>query len=142
MAAEAGVTEGRGSRNLTEPRIVGFIMTLLLSWLILALSVWITAYVLPGVRVKSFGGALLVAAIFGVLNALLGWLFFTVFTIATLGIALLLAFITRWIIDAILLSITASLTKAIEIDGFRWALIAALMMSVLGTMGQWLLLRG
>jgi putative membrane protein len=116
-------------------------MTLLLSWLILAVSVWITAYLLPGVRVKSFGGAVLVAAIFGVLNALLGWLFFTVFAVATLGVAVLLAFITRWIIDAILLSITASLTDVLEIDGFKWSLIAALVMSVLGSVGQWMLLR-
>ncbi len=116
-------------------------MNFLLSWLILAVSVWLTAYLLPGVKVKSFGSAILVAAIFGVLNALLGWLFFTVFTIATLGLAWLLAFITRWIIDAIMLSITASITDAITIDGFRWSLIAALVMSILGTLGQYLFLR-
>ncbi len=116
-------------------------MNFLLTWLILAVAVWLTAYLLPGVRVKSFGGALLTAAVFGVLNFLLGWLFFTVFTIATLGMAWLLAFITRWIIDAIMLSITSKVTDAIEIDGFKWSLIAALVMSVLGTLGQWLLLR-
>jgi putative membrane protein len=116
-------------------------MNLLLSWLILAVSVWITAALLPGVKLKSFGSAFVVAAIFGVLNLLLGWLFFTVFAVATLGIALLLAFITRWIIDAILLYFTAKLTDSLEIDGFKWALIAALVMSVLGTIGQWMLVR-
>ena len=35
-------------------------MTLLLSWLVLTVAVWITATVLPGVRVKSFGDAVLV----------------------------------------------------------------------------------
>lgn len=115
-------------------------MNLLLSWLILAVAIWLTAYILPGVRVKSFGGAILVAALLGVLNMLLGWLFFTILTIATLGLALLLAFITRWIIDAILLSIIDKFSDAIEIDGFKWALIAALVMSLLGTVGQWLLL--
>ncbi len=116
-------------------------MNLLLSWLILAVSVWVTAAVLPGVKLKDFGSAFWVAAIFGVLNLLLGWLFFTVFAIATLGIALLLAFITRWIIDAILLLITAKVSDALEIDGFKWALIASLVMSVLGTLGQWMLMR-
>lgn len=116
-------------------------MQLLISWLILAASVWFTAYVLPGVRVKSFGGAIWAAAIFGVLNALLGWLFFTVFAVATLGLAVLLAFLTRVVINAILLSITASVTDVFEIDGFKWAMIASLMMSVLGSLAQWMFLR-
>ncbi|TVP58571.1 MAG: phage holin family protein [Gemmatimonadales bacterium] len=116
-------------------------MSMLISWLILSLAVWITAVALPGFHVKNFGSAFVVAAIFGVLNFLLGWIFFTLFTIATLGIALLLAFITRWIINAILLKITDALTDALEIDSFGWALGGALMMSVLGTLGE-ALLRG
>src|SRR5690606_1391201 len=113
-------------------------MGLIVSWIILSLAVWITAVVLPGFHVKSFGGAFVVAAIFGVLNFFLGWLFFTVFAIGTLGIALLLAFITRWIINAILLKITDALSDSLKIDGFGWALGGALMMSIIGTAGEWL----
>lgn len=114
-------------------------MSLILSWLILSLAVWLTAAVLPGFHVKSFGSAVLVGAIFGVLNFLLGWLLFALFTVATLGLAWLLAFITRWIIDAILLKLTDSLTDHLTIDGFGWALGGALMMSAIGTIGEWLL---
>jgi putative membrane protein len=113
-------------------------MSLILSWLILSFAVWLTAVVLPGFHVKSVGSAVLVAALFGVLNFLLGWLFFTVFTIATLGLAYLLAFITRWIINAIILKITDALTDHLTIDGFGWALGGALMMSAIGTLGEWL----
>jgi putative membrane protein len=116
-------------------------MNFLVSWLVLSLSVWITAMVLPGFHVKSLGKAVLVAAIFGILNALLGWLFFAIFTVATLGLAWLFSFITRWIINAILLKITDRLTTGLTIDGFRWALAGALMISVLGTVMEWLLLR-
>jgi putative membrane protein len=111
---------------------------LILSWLILSAAVWLAAAVLPGFHVKSFGSALLVAAIFGVLNFLLGWLLFAVFTVVTLGIAYLLAFVTRLIINAILLVLTDKLTDHLHIDGFGWALGGALMMSVLGTIGEWL----
>ncbi|MFO7892111.1 MAG: phage holin family protein [Longimicrobiales bacterium] len=111
---------------------------LILSWLILSLAVWLTAEVLPGFHVKSFGSALLVAALFGVLNFLLGWLFFAVLTIATLGLALLFAFITRWVINAIILKLTDALTDQLTIDSFGWALGGALMMSALGTLGEWL----
>jgi putative membrane protein len=114
-------------------------MDLLLSWLILSFAVWVTAVVLPGFHVKNAGSALLVAAIFGVLNFLLGWLLFAVFTVATLGIAWLLAFITRWIINAILLVLTDKLTDHLTIDSFGWALGGALMMSVIGTLGEWII---
>jgi putative membrane protein len=113
-------------------------MSLILSWLILSLAVWVTAAILPGFHVKSPKSALLVAAIFGVLNFLLGWLLFAFFTVATLGIAWLLAFITRWIINAILLLITDKLTDHLKIDSFGWALLGALVMSVVGTLGEWL----
>lgn len=114
-------------------------MSLILSWLILSLAVWVTAVVLPGFHVKSFGSAIVVAAIFGILNFFLGWLFFVVFAIATLGIALLLAFITRWIINAILLKLTDALTDHLTIDSFGWALGGAFMMSVIGTLGEWVI---
>jgi putative membrane protein len=113
-------------------------MSLLLSWLILSIAVWITAAVLPGFHVRDFKSALFVAAIFGVLNFLLGWLLFAVLAVVTLGIAWLLAFITRWIIDAILLMVTDRLTDGLRVDGFGWALGGALMMSAIGTLGEWL----
>ena len=113
-------------------------MNLILSWLILSFAVWATAALLPGFHVKNLTSALIVAAIFGVLNLLLGWLLFAVFTVATLGLAWLLAFITRWIINAILLVLTDKLTDHLKIDGFGWALGGALTMSAIGTLGQWL----
>lgn len=114
-------------------------MNLLLSWLILSVAVWVTAALLPGFHVKSFRSAILVAALFGVLNFLLGWLLFAVFAVATLGLAWLFAFLTRWVINAILLKLTDALTDHLKIDGFGWALAGALMMSAIGTIGQWLL---
>jgi putative membrane protein len=116
-------------------------MSVLLSWLILSLAVWVTAAVLPGFHVKNFRSAIIVAAVFGILNFFLGWIFFVAFTIATLGLAWVFAFLTRWVINAILLKITDALTDHLKIDSFGWALLGALMMSAIGTLGQWLLLR-
>ena len=116
-------------------------MSLILSWLILSVAVWVTSLILPGFHVKGPKSALLVAAIFGVLNFLLGWLMFAVFTVATLGIAWLLAFITRWIINAILLVITDKLTDHLKIDSFGWALAGAFVMSLVGTLGEYIVHR-
>lgn len=114
-------------------------MGLILSWLVTTLAVWLTAELLSGFHVKSASSAFLVAAIFGLLNFFLGWLFWAVFTVLTLGIALLLAFITRWIINAILLKITDALTDHLTIDSFGWALGGAFMISLISTVGDWIL---
>jgi len=114
-------------------------MSFLLSWLIMAFAVWLTANLLSGFHVKSFGSALFVAAIFGVLNLLLGWLLYGVFAVLSLGIAVLLSFITRWIINAILLKLTDALTDSLKIDSFGWALAGAAMISLISTATEWLL---
>jgi len=114
-------------------------MSLIISWLILSLAVWVTAAVLPGFHVKDFRSAIIVAAIFGLLNFFLGWLLFVVFTVATLGLAWLLAFITRWIINALLLMLTDRLSDRVKIDGFGWALGGALLISVVAALVQFVL---
>ncbi|MGM0576484.1 MAG: phage holin family protein [Myxococcota bacterium] len=114
-------------------------MTFLLEWLVLTFAVWITALVLPGVHVRGILGAVVVAAIFGVVNFLIGWFFWALLGIGTLGLAWLLAFVTRFVVDAIVLKITDALTDRLKIDGFGWALGAALAMAFLGTAGQHLL---
>ncbi|MBN1961924.1 MAG: phage holin family protein [Deltaproteobacteria bacterium] len=112
-------------------------MSILISWLLLSVSVWITSRILPGFQVRNFGSAIVVAAIFGLLNWLLGWLFFVAIGLGTLGIGFLLAFITRWIVNAIMLKITDLITDRLEIRSFSWALAAALIMSLLGTVGEY-----
>ena len=112
-------------------------MKLILSWLVLSVSVWLTAAILPGFRVNGFGGAIKAAAIFGVLNWLLGWFIFVVLGIATLGIGFLLAFITRFIVMAILLKFVDALSSNFKIDGFGTALLGALLMSGIGTLAEY-----
>ena len=44
----------------------------------------------------------------------------------------------RWIINAILLVLTDKLTDHLKIDSFGWALAGAFVMSLVGTIGEWL----
>ena len=107
---------------------------LLVTWLVLAISVWLTAAILPGFKVNGFWGAIKAAAVFGTLNWLLNWFFFVVLSIVTLGLAYVLAFITRWIIMAVILKISDKLSSSITIDGFGTALIGALLMTGIGAL--------
>lgn len=112
------------------------IMELLLAWFILALGVFAAAKLVPGVSVPSFWDAVIVAAVFGVLNVLLAKLLFIVFSIATLGIGFVLFFITKWVINAILLMVTDALTDRITIRGFGNAMLAALVISCVGILAD------
>jgi putative membrane protein len=114
-------------------------MRLLISWLILSVAVWATAAVLPGFRIKNFKSAIIVAALFGLLNFLLGWLLFAVFTVATLGLAWLFGFLTRWLINTLLLMLTDAMTDHLKIDGFKWAALGALVISLISTVIGFLL---
>lgn len=113
-------------------------VSILLSWLIASGAFWATAQLLPGFEIRGFKGALIVAAIFGIINALIGWLLFLFIGIASLGIGFLLAFLTRWLVNAILLKVTDAISSSLRIDSFKTALIGALLISVFTTIGQWL----
>jgi putative membrane protein len=114
-------------------------MELLSSWLILSVAVFVTAQLLPGVRISGFGGALIVAALFGILNALIGWLFFVAIGVVTLGLGFLLAFVTRIVVNAIVLRIVDAFSTSLTIRGFGNAIAAAVLISGIGTLAEWLL---
>jgi len=114
-------------------------MGLLVSWLVMSAAFWLTAEILPGFSVKGFRGAVLVAAVFGLVNWLIGWLLFVVIGVASLGLGFLFAFLTRWLVNAILLKVTDSLSSNLSVRDFRTALLGALLLSLFGTIGQALL---
>ena len=110
-------------------------MQLLLQWLVLSLAFWLTAKVVPGFHVRSLGDAIVVAAIFGIVNFFLGWFLYVVLGLGTLGLGFLFSLITHWVVNAILLKVTDGLTHRLEVRGFGTALMGALVMSVLGKIG-------
>ena len=112
---------------------------LIVSWLVLTATVLLTAAILPGITVRGIGGALVVAALFGLLNVAIGWLLFIAIGVGTLGVGFVLAFVTRWIVDAILLKIVDAISASISIATFGHALLAAMVMSALGTVFEWLI---
>ena len=114
--------------------------TWLVVWLIYALAFWITAVIVPGFKVDGFAGAVVAAGIFGVLNWLLGTLLFVLLGFATLGIGFLLAFLTRWIVNAIVLKLADAVSARLQIRSFGVAFVAGLLITFLAELGKrWLL---
>lgn len=112
-------------------------MPMLISWFVLAVSVWIAAKLLPGMQLRGFGGAIWVSALFGLLNFGIGWLLFVMLGLGTLGLGFIFAFLTRWVVDAILLKWTAAISSSLDIDRFRTAFFAALIIAGVGTLGEY-----
>jgi putative membrane protein len=111
-------------------------MSMLGSWLILSFSVWLTSVILPGFTVRGFGGAIRIAAIFGILNWAIGRLIFGLIVVATLFVGLLLTFVTRVLVNAILLKITDAMSESLTIKGFGSAILGAILMSGIGTVAE------
>ena len=84
------------------------------------------ATALPGVRLKSFGTALIVVLVYGLLNYFLFWL------IALIAfIPMLLSFgLFGLVINAFLLWLTDKLIDDFEIDSVRMTLVMAVLLTV------------
>ncbi len=95
-----------------------WVMYILWSVLITSVAVWIAAAVLPGIQIKRFGDAIVVAIVFGIVNFLFGWFLFVFIGIATIGLGFLFAFLTRLVVSALMLMLTDALTDRVKINGF------------------------
>lgn len=98
----------------------------LLQWLITALALAITAWLLPGVHVQSLLALLLAALILGLVNAVVRPLLVALtlpITVLTLGIFYL-------VVNAAAFALAAWLSPGFTVDGFWSALIGALVLSL------------
>src|SRR3954463_5087860 len=114
------------ARDLAAGKRVVSLPHVLLTWAIYSFAFWLTAKIVPGFRIAGLWDAIVVAAIFGVVNFLLGTILYYVIGFATLGIGLLLSVLTHWFVNAILLKLTDALTSRLEVRSFGTALLAAL----------------
>ncbi|MEL6631417.1 MAG: phage holin family protein [Bacteroidota bacterium] len=102
-------------------------MELILKILINAVAVMGAAYLLSGVKVKSFGAALATAVVLAIVNATVGSLlqFFAIpITIITLGLFSL-------VIYTFMIQLTSWIYKDFQVKNFWWALVFGILMSVI-----------
>jgi putative membrane protein len=100
-------------------------MYTLLHLAVITLTILLMSRLLPGVRIKSLGTALLVAVVFSVLNFFLGWLIRAVlFVPAVLTLGLLFLFVP-FIVNTILLWLTDKLLSSFEITTVRGLVLCA-----------------
>ena len=99
-------------------------LRLLIEWLLNALALVITAYVVPDFEVDGFGPALIAALVVGLLNVTLGWLL----SLLTFPLVWLLPRLMMLVIDAVVLYFAAKLVPGFRIKGFLAAFIGAIVL--------------
>ena len=107
---------------------MNFIIKVLVSGLVVLLG----AYFLPGVEVSSFGTALLVAVVLAILNALVK----PILIILTIPITILSLGLFLLVINALIILMADGLVPGFEVDGFLWALVFSLVLSLLGWLAE------
>jgi uncharacterized membrane protein YvlD (DUF360 family) len=111
-------------QRLVRPKIKP--IRLVVSWLVAAAALFIAAWIVPHVEIRTFLGALLVSLVIAVLNAAI----LPLVAAIRLPLTLVLGFLIVLVLDALMLLAASSITdNAIEVDSFWWALLTALIAS-------------
>jgi putative membrane protein len=100
---------------------------LLLKWLIMAVSIIVSAYLIPGVKVSGFFAALWVALFLGIVNILIK----PILILITLPINILTLGLFTFVINASLILLGSSVVKGFEVSGFLVAVIFSIVLSLI-----------
>jgi len=102
-------------------------MEILTSWILRALVILVTAYLVPGFVVESFMGALVLVLVLGLFNILVKPILF----LLTLPINILTLGLFTLIINAMVMQLALKVVPGVRSESFTTTLIASIVMSVL-----------
>ena len=98
---------------------------MIINLIILSVSVFLVSSLLPGIYIKNYGTAIVVAVVYSIVNFFLGWLLILLsipFIILTLGLF-------TFVVNAILLWLTDKIVNDFEINHLGTTLLASLLIS-------------
>jgi len=105
-------------------------MNILINWFISGLGVFFTSYLLSaGIHIDTFITALIVAVVFGIVNAVLK----PILIFLTLPINILTLGLFTLVINALMVMVTSSFVSGFKVDGFWWALLFSIILSIVNS---------
>ena len=112
------------------------IRRLLWHWVVVAIAVGLTAAILPGIHVDGgFGTLLWIALVFGIVDTIIG----TIVKLLALPLVILTLGLILLVINAAMLALTAALVDSLSIDGFGWAFLGSILISLIAAVTEMLL---
>lgn len=107
------------------------LVSLLIAWLVTSVSLFIISKLPTGVEIDSFQKALWSAAVFGILNALLG----PIFQLLALPLTIITFGLFAVVVNAIIFGLAAWLVSGFRLRwGFWSALIGALALAIINSL--------
>ena len=103
---------------------------LLVNWVTQAIVLWLVAQVVPGFTIADPLAALLAAAVIALLNALVR----PILVLLTLPLSVLTVGLVSLVINAIMLTMASPLVPGLDIASFGSAILAAIVITILGTL--------
>src|SRR5262245_61425814 len=100
-------------------------LRLVISLVITAVALGVTAAILPGVDISDWSGAFVVAIVIGVLNAIVP----PIFAALRLPFTLALGFLLTLVLNAWVLELASDVLESFTVDSFWWALLAAILVA-------------
>ncbi|MEX2029306.1 MAG: phage holin family protein [Candidatus Paceibacterota bacterium] len=101
-------------------------MKLIIHWVVSALAILVTAYILPGVNVSGIVVALVLAVVLGAINAFIRPLLVMLtlpISVVTLGLFVL-------VIDALLIMLAGYVVPGFTVASFWWALAFGIVLAI------------
>ena len=102
-------------------------MNFLLRILITAVVAFALSSVLPGIHIETFWTAILLSLVLALLNFFLK----PILIILTLPITILTLGLFLFVINALIVLLAGNFVRGFEVDGFGWALLFSLLLSLL-----------
>ena len=102
-------------------------MRLLIGWAVNALVLLALPYLLPGVQLRGFGSALIAALVLGLLNTLIR----PILLVLTLPINVLTLGLFTLVVNGLMFWLAARLVDSFQVAGFWWAVLGALVYSLI-----------
>jgi putative membrane protein len=106
-------------------------MRLLIRWVLLAVVIAIVALIVPDVDISGgVLGLMIAAAVFGLVNVLVG----PVLRLLALPLTMVTFGLFSLVVNGLLLALTAGLTSFLDVGGLIQTIVAAFLISVLNTL--------
>ncbi len=104
-------------------------MQILINLILSGIAVFVSAYVLPGVKVDGFFTAIIVAVLLAVVNTFIKPLVL----LLTLPINILTLGLFSLIINALMVVLVGAIVPGFKVDGILWALVFSIVLSLVSS---------
>lgn len=109
----------------------------LITWLVTAVSLMITAYIVPGFVVSSLGAALLAAVVIGLVNAIVK----PILIVLTLPLTILTLGLFLFVVNGITIWFAGVLTPGFDVTGLLPAMLGSIVLTLVTSLIDYLIVR-